>query len=481
MRYLFLFMGVGLLASASISAQNYHAIQGSSYAGSLGVHNNPASIVNAPFNWDITILGLQEKTSTNAITVYNFSLLSPSGNSMYAINGGDYSRYGVVNLNLNLLNTRIALNRKSSIAFGANFRSYTNLQTGSYNFIDTIGPSADFFRLNEGNTSLNARFTSSSWFELYGTYSRTIYDDQMGRLNAGITLKVSRGVSGAYASVDGRFTKSVQGNQSIYSINTANIVYGYSSNYDRWQKGNSNGTNLNNFVGTTQAGASFDIGVEYLVKSQELSSFNDDDNYYDYDWKFGVSLLDIGGNQYKYGLQSRVVSGVKGSITDIALDTKFDSTINSVQTFNDSLSTIANVNGIAGIFKVVNPMRLVVNVDRYIAGAFFVNAEVSVNMPSSLLKDYLHVQELNMITVTPRWETKKWGVYLPIQYNNRNQFWIGGAFKAGPLLLGVHNWANVFSKTSIQNGGGYIALIIRSRKSTEKNSDKRLNCPAPAW
>ncbi|HSC37338.1 MAG TPA: hypothetical protein VLD19_05695, partial [Chitinophagaceae bacterium] len=76
-----------------------------------------------------------------------------------------------------------------------------------------------------------------------------------------------------------------------------------------------------------------------------------------------------------------------------------------------------------------------------------------------------------------RWETKKWGYYLPIQFNNKNQLWIGGAVKAGPLILGIHNWANMFSSSSTQNGGGYIALVFHSSDFASKKSDKRLDCP----
>jgi hypothetical protein len=118
----------------------------------------------------------------------------------------------------------------------------------------------------------------------------------------------------------------------------------------------------------------------------------------------------------------------------------------------------------------------VVNADRYIANDFYINGEVSVNL-ASLFRKYHSVSELNFITVTPRWETRKLGVYMPIQYNAAGKFWIGGAFKAGPLILGVHNWANVFGKKSIQNGGGYLALVIRAWTSNKEKSDRRFNCP----
>jgi hypothetical protein len=483
MKYLFVAIGIGLAVPADSHAQNYHAIQGSSYAGALGVHDNPASIVNTPYTWDIALFGTQLKSSTNAITIYDYSLLSSPAGSLYYFNGGRYSRYSKLNFNLNLFNTRIALSRKHSIAFGLNIRSYSNIKTGEYNFIDTLKGTGDFFKLNENNTNLSGNALSSSWLEAFLTYSRSISDNERGRLNAGITVRVSRGISGAYANLgNGQFSTAVQGNKPVYTINTANLIYGYSSNYDRWQNGNTTAQNINNFIAYTEGGASFDLGIEYLVKPQGTTSFNDDENYFDYDWKIGLSLLDVGGNQYKYGSQSRRIAAIKTNITNATLDTKFDSTLNSFKTFNDSLSTIVNqAQALAGKFKVVNPMRAVINIDRYIQGNIFINAEISINIPSSFLKDYMQVKELNFLTLTPRWETKKLGFYLPVQYNNNHQFWIGGAFKAGPLLIGVHNWANIFSKTKTQNGGGYIALIFRSSKDTPAKEDKKFDCPKTVW
>ena len=72
--------------------------------------------------------------------------------------------------------------------------------------------------------------------------------------------------------------------------------------------------------------------------------------------------------------------------------------------------------------------------------------------------------------------------------NTKNQLWIGGAIKAGPLLLGTHNLANIFSKTKSANGGFYLALTFRQGKkhdgasntSVEKASRKvlrNLQCP----
>jgi hypothetical protein len=474
----------GFITTASVNAQDYHAIQGSSYAGGLGVHNNPASIVNTPFSWDVTLAGAQLTTSSNTYSIHNYSYLSSPANSLYHIDNGQYARKANIDFNINLLNARITLNRRSSIAFGANIRSYTNLKTSEYNYSDTSHGAADFLKINQGISSVQGKLLSSSWFEGYISYAHTLFDNEFGRLNAGITVRVSRGLCGVYANIDNaNFSLVPQNNTPVNSISSANILYGYSANLDHWQKSNSTSQNINQLFANGKGGASFDVGAEYLIKPQGTTSFNDDDaDYYDYDWKIGLSLTDIGANPYKYGTQSRSISSIKTNISGITLDKTFDSTVNSVTKFNDSLATLANTGQVQGIFTILNPVRLIANIDHYLTGNFYINAELSLNIPlTSLKKTYLQVKELTLLTVTPRWETKRYGFYLPVQFNNQNRFWVGGAVKAGPLLLGFHNLINLFGKTSTQNGGGYIALILRAPKGLNGKTDQRLNCPKPIW
>jgi len=482
MKHLLLVTLSGLVVAFNAASQNYHAIQGSSYAGALGVHNNPASIVSTPFKWDIVLVGTQLKSSTNSYTIFNYSLLSSPANSLYQVDKGKYKRRADLDFNLNLINGRVALNRKSGIAFGVNLRSYSNLQTGDYNFIDTLDNVTDFLKINPDINQVNARVHSSSFMEAYISYARTLSDNEYSRLNAGITVRISRGISGAYVHANNvAFSQSVQNNATVYNINAANLIYGYSANYDHWQNSNSTSTNIGNMISHAEGGASVDAGIEYIIKPQGTTSFNDDEDYYDYDWKIGLSLLDIGGNQYKYGIQSRTIFSVKNNITGAMLDDKFIGP-GSVKEFNDSLATIINGDQAQGKFTILNPTRLVANVDHYLTGNFYINAELSVNIPlSSIKKTFLPVKQVNLLTVTPRWETKRFGFYLPVQFNTRNQLWVGGAFKAGPLLFGLHNLVNLFGKTSTQNGGGYIALIFRASKGSIGKTDQRLNCPRPVW
>src|SRR6478672_1105362 len=141
-----------------VAAQNYHAIHGSSYAGSLGIGNNPSSILSTPYNWDLTLVGLQATNSTNIITIHDFSLLSPSKNSSYSINQGDFERKGRTSANLNLLNARIGLNRRTSIGFGVNLRAFGRVRAEPFNYNDSLSSVRDFFNINPTNRPLEGKF-----------------------------------------------------------------------------------------------------------------------------------------------------------------------------------------------------------------------------------------------------------------------------------------------------------------------------------
>lgn len=467
-----------LFVAHSSRGQSLHAIQGSSWAGSLGVMHNPASIVNTPFSWDVTLFSLQAKYTTNAITIHNYSLLSSPANSEYEIRGGDYTRRANFNYNINLLNARVALNKRKAIALGINLKGYGELKAGPYNFIDTLQTFRDFAIMNE-NRSLEGKFKSSNWVEIFATYSQTIFDYPEAGLNAGITLKLMRGIGGGYFNANNFvIERDKLSDDQAFFVSRASANYGYSSNFDTWKSANSTGQNIRNFLNYTQGGLAIDLGAEYLIRSGEIGSVFDEPDYHDYEWKIGVSLLDLGLNRYKHGQESRGISNPTFNNYDSILDEKFTN-VDGLEAINDTLATIAtNFYQLGGLFDVINPTRLVINVDRNLQGNFYLNGEVSMNLSSLIAGNkYMYVSDMHMISLTPRWEKQKLGVYMPFLFNTRNQLWVGTGVKLGPLLFGIHNWGNVISKKKMQNGGFYLGLVIRPGKKMETYKGKGIDCP----
>src|SRR5580704_4692853 len=182
----------------SVSAQGYMAVHGSSYAGSLGVGNNPASISGAFYTWDIDLISLQGATSSNAYTVNDYSLLTSVKNTTSSANDGNFKRYADLDFNLNLFNARISINRWQAIAFGINLRANGSAKASTYTYNDTLQSMNQFLGVNQNNPGMGGSFSSSSWLELFASYSQTLWDDNQGRLLGGFSLKATRGISGAF-------------------------------------------------------------------------------------------------------------------------------------------------------------------------------------------------------------------------------------------------------------------------------------------
>lgn len=471
------FLTLLLLVGHVLHAQNYQAFHGSSFAGSLGVAANPASIVHVPYAWDLTPLSFQLKQTTNTFTINNASLLSFKNDITVAAQNGVKERFLLANQDLHLFNVRIRLHSGAAIAFGANLRSSFFIKTSKVNFQDTLNGLVDFIAINSNHLPLSLQGAGNSWMEYYGTYSRTLLEQGNQLLNAGITLKLNRSLAGAYASVQGisYLPAAISGHQSL---NAGTADWGYPENFDGT-------TDANTFLQKSNTGLSVDLGMEYLWLTDEDKPVGGD---YAYETKLGISILDIGRSKYRYGADSYAAGFAASGVIDSVLENKLNAAT-SLREFSDSMATIASLTALAGAsFSIYHPTRLLVNVDQHIANNFFVNAELTLPLLFAFSKKSVKMEDMNLLAVTPRWELESLGAYLPVTYNNRNQLWVGAAFKLGPLLLGTHNLANLFSSSALQTGGFYMALTFRpipkhsrswpAAKSTPFIGNKQsLGCP----
>ncbi|WP_394767894.1 hypothetical protein [Ferruginibacter sp.] len=448
-----------------LSAQNYQAVNGSSYAGSLSPSNNPASIVQVPYTWDITPFAVQLKQATNAFVISNYSLLSTPSNAKFITQSGTIKRFEFTNQNIRLLNTRINLNSKSAIAFGANIRSYVYATTSQANWQDSTRSLYDFMKINTSHLPLSGESRGSAWAELYATYAHIIIDDGKRILTAGLTLKVDRALAGGYINAGGLSYIPATGSEAGYLLTEGRLQYGYSSNFDEIDSNKTSSANRKSFYQHSMSGISADAGLEYILLDDNDDK---DENNFAYRTKIGISLMDIGKNKFRYSSRSSSVIAGKPNISDTLIERRFLN-IHSIDGFNDSLAGIANsFTQLNGAFNMYQPARIIINVDQHLLTNFFLNAELTLAVLSLVPKKILYIKDMNLLAITPRWETKLLGVYFPVQLNTQKQLWVGGAFKAGPVLFGTHNIANIFSKNKMQAGGFYFAFTIRPGKNNDR-------------
>jgi len=457
--------------------QQYQALHGSNYAGSLGVMNNPASALSSPLPWDITLLGLQLKNSTNFFYIEKYDPTGKDPQLAAWIQNGEYKRRLNTHFNMNLLNARIRTSNRSAVSFGMNVRSASLGSSSTYNFIDTILEPNTFLKVNMNNQPLEAFVRSSTWAEAYGSVALNLLDKKSFLWNAGATIKANMGLAGIHASVsNGQFKQYIRPPYVLYEVTTVDLNYGYSRNMDVWNPSRGFLSNLGQLLTKSEGGASLDLGMEWIIKDQQNIELFSNRSQYNYTWKFGLSLLDLGYAQYKYGLESANSSGVKPNINGIALARKFDSTITDIVVLNDSIQTaVGQFNTTKGKFRISHPTRLVFNVDRQITDLIYINAELSIPI-QALSARYMQTQDLNLLTITPRRETQKYGIYLPLSLTRDGSFWIGAAVKAGPVLFGFHR-VPIGTKTSYQDGGAYLAYTISPSEKLRKPKGKIIKCP----
>ncbi|HEY8388653.1 MAG TPA: hypothetical protein VIK74_08620, partial [Parasegetibacter sp.] len=218
-----------------LRAQSYHGLHGNLFSSGLTVYDNPASTVRLPHIWDITPIATQQKVSTNIIAIHDYSLLSSPEKSQYEVKAGYYSREAHYQSDFRLMNTRVALGKNKAIAFGANIRNYLHLRSTPYYFIDTIRDVQHFAEMNQMTTSsLGAKMIASSWGEIYGTYAQTIYCDEITHFSGGATLKIQRGLAGAYLKAsNGNFRLSDVSFIPHFELYDGMAQVGYSSNFDK--------------------------------------------------------------------------------------------------------------------------------------------------------------------------------------------------------------------------------------------------------
>lgn len=454
-----------LYLPASLTAQGYQALHGSAFTGSTAVFNNPAASTHSAYKWDLTLFSAQLKVSTSTAYLKNFSLKNQDS-AYLSMREGTHSEFVHGNMDASLLNFLYRIDEKHAVNFGLRARNYLHMKLLPFNYVDTVSSLHSFLVNNINTPFLQGYATQTGWLEADLNYSQVLFENDHSKLSGGITLQIMKGLSGVYARVNKlSFLEGKNGNNTYYTLTNGSGIAGYSANFDQ--------TGFKEFAKNSLTSFGLSLGVEYMTYDDDNNTATGNTNL-NYDWKIGASLMDLGANKFKSSANSMQFYDPNPLIADGAMDTKFNGAAD-MSALHDSLKTIFNSTvDLTDNFAISNPARLVINADKNLGNHFFVNGEISLNFFSTGGFNKFRTRELNLITLTPRWETIGLGAYLPIQYNTQGQLWIGAAFKAGPLVLGIHS-LGIFKKDPRINGGAYLLLAVHPFNKRKVRG--KLDCP----
>ncbi len=396
------------LASLTMSAQSYVGLLGDNYSGVHGIINNPSSIADSHYKADINLVGVSTTIGTDLMTI--------------GLGGGNEDNLTLSTDNNIFINQDILgpsflinLNDDSAIAISTRVRSYLNgygIDGQSYDTIDTNLDSNADFNLETGGANLSL----NSWVELGATYSRVLLDKDEHFLKAGATVKYLQGVANGYASISGLSVDYDSTNFEIETSGTATA--GASGDIEDITQVADVFEDFSYDTVKAFTGVGLDLGATYEWRPDNARSI---DNPNEYKLKVGVAITDIGSISYEgtstsYDLNNRITREEFQSIDSIE-------TLEQYYTGGNAELESGNL-----------PTTFRLNTDWNVNNDYFyLNFNADLSMVSSGLN---RIHNVNMLTVTPRYETKWITAQLPISVQQYTGVQAGFGFRAGPLYLG---------------------------------------------
>lgn len=441
---------------------------------------NPSSMVDSKAWLDVNLVGADAFAWNNFVYFskdnFYFWKNVPQNNwptPLYNLNGKQ--KHGVVNLRVDGPSFTLS-HGKNAFGFHTAARTFVS-------FEDLSEPTGVFAYEGLGYTPQQGVAYSqkqmgvfaTAWAEVGASYGRIIYQEGKDMINVGGTAKYLMGI----------------GHMSMYLDNLDHTVV----NDQDW-----NISNLNGQYAMTQPGVAngngfgVDLGVTYkrmLAKVDDYAPHTpqSDCGTYDYRYKIGVSVLDLGGINFNKNSIIRRFNNANTTWTDYpATQVNSMSDIDQViasQFASDAGSVTSGVR-----YGTALPSAVSVQFDYNIGKNFYANATWVQGF--KLNKTTTGIRR-SLIAITPRYETKWFEASLPISLYDYRYPQLGMAFRFYSVTIGSDNILPFIFPMNVYGANIYASVKItlfknpacgkggRSKKSKQGSYHHKggaVDCPA---
>lgn len=435
-----LILPVFICFSSGLQAQGFPGFQTGAASGVTGVFSNPANIADSRYKWDVNLFSLSTSVGNNKAT-FNTGDFGKnfSGDDLLRrfIGGGNEGSSALINAQVFGPSAMVTLRDKSAIAFTMKGRVLMNAVDFDGRLANQLlYPEEQNFSLPyEIRSDKNMRMNINAWSEFGLSYARILADEGEHFFKAGVTVKYLAGVTNGYLNID-------RLNASIYA--TGLTDEGAVANASGTLMLGAGGVNLDNFeakdlTSFESSGFGADLGFVYEYRpdgpNEELSGWRQQREKYKF--RFGASLVDLGKIKYQKDLQRS--GGYRVDIDGLEFLDLNELSNQPLDELNQYFAAHPDLFTSTGAgetsYKASLPTTLQLDADYHVDGGFFVNVGGQVRFSENQTKVY-NSQYYSGVTITPRWEGKRIGFYLPVTYNALTDLNAGMAFRLGPVFLG---------------------------------------------
>jgi outer membrane protein OmpA-like peptidoglycan-associated protein len=475
-----LHISVLALLSVGANAQDFLGLSTGNYAGISGVHLQPASIADNRYKFDFNIASFSLGFKSNFIGFDRTFAVNNRFNFGKVSNFYDFRQKSLTQLPLaagvkgytNVTNTfqipvsfMLATGKNSAIAL--NMRSRTalainNIPSQMADILFEINDSTKPFtpkNMNANGFAMNG----VSWLDIGLTYARVLVNSGQHFVKAGVTGKYIGGVSSFNLEADQLNITATDPNNVAITSGTSYVKYSHSP------------TNFNVRPENYRPDASsfgFDAGIVYEFRGRianfKVGKYGSDGEV--------VSKLRRDKNKYTFRLGASLVDAGKMNFTSaaVARDFQINSNVNFPK-FVDSLSNGVNLDkelgSKAGVvyrpgtgatdYSIALPTSLNVQLDLHLIKGLYVNGMINRSFKELNSGTTYRAYTPEYIVVTPRWESRYLGLYVPIMQNNQEKDWrIGTTVRIAGFFAGTNNLATLFKSKSINEADVHAGIKL---------------------
>ena len=432
-----------LLFTSYIKAQDFPGIRTSNYAGVSSVFYNPASIADSRHRWSFSLFSVStfvgnDKASFRLKDIGKTLDVDSLKNNVFSEQAGGAN--GFASAVVQGPSLYFNLNKKSALALTTRARVMTNIIGIDGKLAKELlgdGDKAGFpYTISSAN---NMIVNANGWTEWGVSYAREILSKGNHYLKGGISLKYLAGAANASIQLD-RLNTTINldmAKDDAYLTNASGKI-GLSFG----------GINLSDFEATDllkfkSKGFGADIGLVYEFRPDSGAALRNGKGQLrrdlnQYKFRIGLSLLDAGSINYNRdisrsgGYNIRITPSQRfylSSLADAGVD-EYKDTLNRYPQFftPDAASAAAR-------YRVAMPATLHLNADYHLHKGFYMNLATQLSLVNSRTKTESS-QYYNSVVLTPRLESKGFGLYVPMMYNSLTKFTAGTSFRFGGFFIG---------------------------------------------
>jgi hypothetical protein len=474
MKKIALLLSAFSLLSITSKAQDFLGLSTGNYAGISGVHIQPASIADSRYKFDINLTSFSLGFKSNFVGfdrsyAVNKRFNIGGFNSYYdfrtkaltkvALPAGEKGYFDITNTIQIPVSFMLTTSKKSAIAL--NMRSRTsfaaqNIPGALTDMLFTVNPVTGLPPSSFTADGFNVR--GVSWLDIGLTYARTLVDENKHFVKFGITPKYIGGLSSMYLIHDKLDVNVYKADSINFDSKGSTVQYGHSP------------TNFSVRPENYRPDASsfgFDAGIVYEFRGRignfKVGKVADDGEIVTkvrrdknkYTLRLGASLLDFGTMSF--------------NSSDKARDFTVNKTLNLLNTGISNVSTFDNyvnsqinsyTSNAASAYTIALPTSYNVQADLHIIKGLYVNGMMQRALTTFNSNATFRTYTPEFFAVTPRFETRVLGLYVPFVQNDQKQWRIGTSLRLGPVFVGTGNLATLFKSTSVNEADIHAGLKL---------------------